>query len=57
MRVRVSLDWNIEVPDDPNVALDEQVQQYMRARLSWPLGKILVHMIVTDMQQIYPWEE
>ncbi len=57
MKLRVTLDWTMEVEDAAAMSEEALVQQYMQVHLSQPLGNILPHMIVTDIQKIYPWEE
>jgi hypothetical protein len=57
MKARVSLDWVIELPDEEGVSLEEKVQRYMTQQLHKRLGNVLPDLVVTDIQQIHPWEQ
>ena len=57
MKVRVTLDWKMEISDDENLSLEDRVRRYMLHYVNQPMGKLLPEMIVTDVQRVEPWEE
>lgn len=56
MRVRVVIDWVIEVPDDTE-DLEQALTDRLMLESERPFGEVMGGFNIADIEELQPWEQ